>query len=108
MQRRGWAFITSTDSEVIVRLLANEIIRTKDLNQALKEFAGKLVGAYSLVLLAGEKLFAIRDPLGVRPLCYGRKDGVHIVASESVVFDTLGVRQGPEAGGDLGALDGRC
>ncbi len=92
LQRRGWAFITSTDSEVIVRLLANEIIRTKDLNQALKEFAGKLVGAYSLVLLAGEKLFAIRDPLGVRPLCYGRKDGVHIVASESVVFDTLGAK----------------
>lgn len=92
LQRRGWAFITSTDSEVIVRLLANEIIRTKDLNQALKEFASKLVGAYSLVLLVGERLFAIRDPLGVRPLCYGRKDGVHIVASESVVFDTLGAK----------------
>ncbi len=92
LQRRGWAFITSTDSEVIVRLLANEIIRTRDLNQALKDFASQLVGAYSLVLLVGERLFAIRDPLGIRPLCYGQRDGIHIVASESVVFDTLGAK----------------
>lgn len=92
LQRKGWAFITSTDSEVIVRLLANEIIRTKDVNQALREFTNKLVGSYSLVLLIGNRLFAIRDPLAVRPLCYGRKDGMHIVASETVVFDTLGAK----------------
>jgi amidophosphoribosyltransferase len=92
LQRKGWAFITSTDSEVIVRLLANEIIRTKDVNQALREFTGKLVGSYSLVLLVGDRLFAIRDPLAIRPLCYGRREGMHIVASESVVFDTLGAK----------------
>lgn len=92
LQRRGWAFMTSTDSEVIVRLLANEIIRTRDINQALREFTSKLIGSYSLVLLIGDRLFAIRDPLAIRPLCYGRKDGMYIVASESVVFDTLGAR----------------
>ncbi len=92
LQRKGWAFITGTDSEVIVRLLANEIIRTRDVNQALREFTSKLVGSYSLVLLVGERLFAIRDPMAVRPLCYGRKDSEHIVASESVVFDTLGAK----------------
>ncbi len=92
LQRKRWAFITSTDSEVIVRVLANEIIRTKDVNQALKEFTSKLVGSYSLVLLVGDRLFAIRDPLAIRPLSYGRKDGTHIVASESVVFDTLGAK----------------
>ncbi len=92
LQRKRWAFITGTDSEVIVRLLANEIIRTKDVNQALREFTSRLVGSYSLVLLVGDRLFAIRDPLAIRPLCYGRKDGVHIVASESVVFDTLGAK----------------
>ncbi len=92
LQRKRWAFITSTDSEVIVRVLANEIIRTKNVNQALKDFTSKLVGSYSLVLLVGDRLFAIRDPLAVRPLSYGRKDGMHIVASESVVFDTLGAK----------------
>ncbi|MCJ2531243.1 MAG: amidophosphoribosyltransferase [Candidatus Thermoplasmatota archaeon] len=92
LQRKGWAFITGTDSEVIVRLLANEIIRTRDVNQALREFTSKLVGSYSLVLLVGERLFAIRDPMAVRPLCYGRKDSEHIVSSESVVFDTLGAK----------------
>ncbi|MCJ2520781.1 MAG: amidophosphoribosyltransferase [Candidatus Thermoplasmatota archaeon] len=92
LQRKRWAFLTSTDSEVIVRVLANEIIKTRDVNQALKEFTGRLIGSYSLVLLVGERLFAIRDPLAIRPLSYGRKDGMHIVASESVVFDTLGAR----------------
>lgn len=92
LQRKGWAFLTSTDSEVIVRLLAHEIIQTKDVNVALREFTSKLVGSYSLVLLIGDRLFAIRDGLANRPLCYGRKDGTHIVASESVVFDTLGAK----------------
>lgn len=92
LQRKGWAFITSTDSEVVVRVLANEIIRTKDVSQALKDFTNRLVGSYSLVLLIGGRLFAVRDPLAIRPLAYGRKDGMHIVASESVVFDTLGAK----------------
>lgn len=92
LQRKGWAFITSTDSEVIVRLLANEITQTRDVNVALREFTSKLVGSYSLVILVGNRLFAIRDGLAIRPLCYGRKDGMHVVASESVVFDTLGAK----------------
>ncbi len=90
LQAKGWAFVTSTDSEVIVRLLANEVARTKDVNQAIKTFTSKLVGAYSLVLLIGGRVFALRDPLAIRPLCLGKlKDG-WIVASESVVMDTLG------------------
>lgn len=92
LQRKGWAFMTSTDSEVIVRLLANEIIQTRDVNVALREFTSKLVGSYSLVVLIGNRLFAIRDGLAIRPLCYGRRDGTHLVASESVVFDTLGAK----------------
>jgi len=90
LQRKGWAFMSSSDSEVIVRLLANEIARTGDLERALKEFTSVLVGAYSLVLLIKDTVYAIRDPLAVRPLCVGEIDGSYVVASESVVFDTLG------------------
>jgi amidophosphoribosyltransferase len=92
LEAKGWSFITSTDSEVIVRLLANEIAKTKDATVALKNFTAKLVGAYSLVILIGGRLFAVRDPLAIRPLCLGRTDDSHIVASESVVFDTLGAK----------------
>lgn len=90
LQDKGWAFVTSTDSEVIVRLLANELARTKDVGQAIKTFTSKLVGAYSLVLLIGGRLFALRDPLAIRPLALGKMKDGWVVASESVVMDTLG------------------
>lgn len=89
LQRKGWAFMSSSDSEVIVRLLANEIAQSGDIERALKEFTSVLVGAYSLVLLIKDTVYAIRDPLAIRPLCVGEVDGSYVVASESVVFDTL-------------------
>ncbi len=91
LQARGWAFMTSTDTEVVVRLLANEIADTKDVVRAMKNLAKQLVGSYSLVVLVGDRVFGIRDPLAVRPLCIGTADGVSMVASESIVFDTLGL-----------------
>ncbi len=90
LQRKGWAFMSSSDSEVIVRLLANEIAQTGDVERAMREFTNVLVGAYSLVLLVKDTVYAIRDPLAIRPLCVGEIDGSYVVASESVVFDTLG------------------
>ena len=92
LQKKGWAFMTSSDSEVIIRLLANEISSTGDVIRALREFTKKLVGAYSLVIMVGDRVFGLRDPLAVRPLCIGRGNGLRMVVSESVVFDTLGMR----------------
>jgi len=90
LQKKGWAFMTSSDSEVIIRLLANEIAQTGDVERAMREFTNALVGAYSLVLLIKDTVYAVRDPLAVRPLCIGEVDGTMVVASEGVVFDTLG------------------
>jgi len=89
LRNRGWAFITTTDSEIIIRLLANELIKTKDVILALKGMMKALVGSYSLVILAQGRLYAVRDPLGIKPLCLGRIGDTFGVASESVVFDTL-------------------
>ena len=90
LQRKGWGFMSSSDSEVIIRLLANEIAQSGDVERAMRDFTNVLVGAYSLVLLVRDTVYAIRDPLAVRPLCVGEIDGSYVVASESVVFDTLG------------------
>jgi len=90
LQRKGWAFMSSTDSEVIVRLLANEIAQSGDVERAIRELTNVLVGAYSLVVLIKDAVYAIRDPLAIRPLCIGTLNGSHVVSSESVVFDTLG------------------
>src|SRR3989441_5873930 len=93
LSKKGWAFMTTSDSEVIVRLLANEIVNTGgDVHRALKEFTRRLVGAYSLALMINGTPYAVRDPLAIRPLCIGTKDGAYMAASESVVFDTLGYK----------------
>jgi amidophosphoribosyltransferase len=49
-----------------------------------------LIGSYSITLMVDNRVFALRDPLGIRPLCVGRTKGGYAAASESVVFDTLG------------------
>jgi amidophosphoribosyltransferase len=89
LRSKGWAFITTTDSEIIIRLLANELAKSKDVVIALRNIMKLLIGSYSLVVLAEGKVYGIRDPFGIKPLCIGRIGENLGIASESVVFDTL-------------------
>jgi amidophosphoribosyltransferase len=90
LKKKGWAFITSTDSEIAVRLLANDIANTGDPIRSIKNLMSMLQGSYSMTIMIDNRVFAIRDPFGIRPLCVGRTKVGYAAASESVVFDTLG------------------
>ena len=90
LKRKGWAFITSSDSEIAVRLLANDIANTGDPVRSLKNLMTMLQGSYSMTIMIDNRVFAMRDPLAIRPLCVGRTKTGFAAASESVVFDTLG------------------
>ncbi len=90
LKKKGWAFITSSDSEIAVRLLANDIASTGDPVKSLKNLMSMLQGSYSMTIMIDNRVFAIRDPLGIRPLCIGKTKYGYAAASESVVFDTLG------------------
>ncbi len=85
---RGSIFQTSSDTEVIVHLLARSTART--LAGALADALGQVEGAYSLVMLTREELWAIRDPRGFRPLSLGRMGDAWLVASETTAFDLVG------------------
>ena len=85
-----WPFTTSTDSEVIAHILANA--PGEDWGERAAYTMRKLRGAYSLVVQLEDALLAIRDPLGVRPLCLGKLDSGWVVASESCALDNLGAR----------------
>jgi len=89
LKKKGWAFITSSDSEIAVRLLANDIANTGDPVRSLKNLMSLLQGSYSMTIMIDNRVFAIRDPLGIRPLCIGKTKFGYAAASESVVFDTL-------------------
>lgn len=80
---------STTDSEVIALLLLHA--ESKTLRERMLEAFPRLRGAYSLVILAENKLYAMRDPWGMRPLSIGRiGEHIWIVASESCAFERLG------------------
>ena len=85
----GSAFVTQSDSEVIARLLAYEITK-HGIVKGIKNMILRLRGSFSLAVLIDERLFAIRDPLGIRPLALGKINGGFGVASESTAFHSLG------------------
>src|SRR5256885_5332097 len=88
LARQGAQFTTSSDTEVIAQVIAREDGATWD--ERLARGLPKLQGAGPLVMLTPGALYAVRDPLGVRPLCLGRKGDAWLVASETCALDTIG------------------
>lgn len=88
LEREGAIFQSTSDTEVILHLLARNPLPDRD--AALIEVLKLLKGAYSLLLLSASALYAIRDRHGVRPLCLGRSEGGYVVASETCAFDLIG------------------
>lgn len=89
LQSEGWAFLTSTDSEIIVRIMATELSISPDPIRAIKTVMKTLEGAYSITMMLGGRIFGFRDPFGFRPLCLGKLPGGYVLASESSIFDVL-------------------
>ena len=90
MELDGSIFATTSDTEVIQHLLARN--RADTCEGALLDILPEIKGAYSLVVLTREKLIAVRDPHGFRPLCLGRYRDSYVVASESCAFDIIGAK----------------
>ncbi len=87
--RRGVGLTGTSDSEVITQMLAGGEGRTWE--EKFQVFMVRAQGAYCLTVLTRDALFAVRDPLGLHPLCLGRlgEDG-WVVASESCALGTIG------------------
>lgn len=85
----GYDFKSTTDSEVICHLIIDEYNKCGNTLESIKAACNKLIGSYALVLLINGVLYAIRDPLGMKPLSLGGDDEFIVVASESVAFDSL-------------------
>lgn len=87
LQDEGTIFQTTTDSEIILHLIAKS--KEKDILNSLLDAFSQVEGAYSICLLTDDKLFAIRGPYGVRPLVLGKLDDSFIFASETTSLDIL-------------------
>ncbi|MGE4649938.1 MAG: amidophosphoribosyltransferase [Myxococcota bacterium] len=88
LESRGAIFSTTADSEVIAQLLARSRERSQE--ERLIDALSRVKGAFSMVMMAGDVLVAVRDPHGFRPLSLGRLDGAWVVASETCALDLIG------------------
>ncbi len=87
--KEGWTFLTDSDSELVTKLMGKYMTLYNDPVKAIRATMGELDGAYALTMIINDRLFAIRDPYGFRPLCIGRLEGGYIAVSESAAIDTL-------------------
>ena len=95
LEGQGSIFQTTSDTEVIVHLIA--LSREHTLPEAMADALRRVEGAFSLVMVSTDRVFAARDPRGFRPLAMGRipaqeamKQDTIVFASETCAFDLIG------------------
>src|SRR5205807_3975622 len=95
LERQGSIFQTNSDTEVIVHLIA--LSKEQTLPEAMADALRRVEGAFSLVMMSNDRIFAARDPRGFRPLAMGRipdlagpKRDTIVFASETCAFDLIG------------------
>jgi amidophosphoribosyltransferase len=88
MVRSGAIFQTSTDTEVILHLFARSKAPTPE--GAIVDAMTQVRGAFSLAVMTKDRLIAVRDPHGFRPLVLGRLGDATVVCSETCALDLIG------------------
>lgn len=88
LEQQGSIFHTNSDCEVVAHLLSRAT--SPNLDSALVSALGQVQGAYAMVILTPNRLLAVRDPHGIRPLILGKLEGGWVVASETCALDTVG------------------
>ena len=98
LEERGSIFTSDTDTEVFVHLVA--MSKEVAVEDRIADALSRVKGAYSLAFLTERSIVAVRDPMGIRPLCLGvlrvgdlpTKSDAHIVASEPCAFELIGAK----------------
>ncbi len=90
LEKTGSIFQTTTDSEIIIHLMARS--KSSDLKESLVHALKKVKGAYALVMMDSRHLIGVRDPFGFRPLCLGKLGNAWCLASETCAFDLIGAK----------------
>jgi len=90
LEQEGAVFQTTIDSEVIANLISRNRIKSENIEEAILKTMDEIKGAYSLLILTPNKLIAVRDPNGLRPLVMGKINNNICFASETCALDTIG------------------
>lgn len=90
LEKNGCIFQTTIDSEVIAYMIARERVGAVSIEEAVFRAMQKVEGSFSLLVMSPQKLIAVRDPNGFRPLCMGKIGDDIVFASESCALDAVG------------------
>jgi amidophosphoribosyltransferase len=90
LSKTGAIFQTTTDTETVAYMIARERLTSGSVEKAVERTVGKLIGAFSLIVMSPRKLIAARDPWGFRPLCMGKMGKAVVFASETCALDSIG------------------
>lgn len=90
LAKMGCIFQTTIDTEVIAYMIARERVEAHSIEEAVRRAMPKLHGSFSMVIMSPQKLLAVRDPHGFRPLCIGRINNSYFFASETCALDACG------------------
>ena len=90
--KKSFRAYNTSDTEVIAYTITNERLRASSIEEAVSAAMDRIKGAYSLVIMSPQKLIAVRDPHGFRPLCIGRLGDGWVFASESCALDGIGAQ----------------
>jgi amidophosphoribosyltransferase len=88
LEESGAIFQTGNDSEVFMHFIVRAL-GGKTLEDAVIDACSRVSGAYSLLVMAGEKIIGLRDPYGFHPLALGKLEGSYVLASETCALDLL-------------------
>jgi amidophosphoribosyltransferase len=91
-EEAGQIFTTTTDTEIIAKILIDEISSSNCVEDAVKVCMQKIQGSYSVVMMIDGIIYAFRDPLGIKPFCIAKTKNGYMVASESVAADALNAK----------------
>ncbi|MBO7392803.1 MAG: amidophosphoribosyltransferase [Abditibacteriota bacterium] len=105
LKKKGAEFESTSDSEVIMKII--ECSDADNIIDAITEVVNTIKGGFAVVLLVGDKVYAFRDPMGIRPLSLATMgDDNFVVASETCAFNTIGAKYVREVNpGEILCLD---
>jgi len=90
LEEKGFIFQTVSDSEIIIALFSREIHKTNNIEEALTKVMKQIKGAYAFTIMTEDKLIAVRDPLGMKPVVLGKLKDSYVVCSETCALDCVG------------------
>lgn len=89
LEANGSIFQTTMDTEVVAHLIIKHLHDSDSIEEAIAKACQRIRGAFSMLIMANDKLIALKDPNGVRPLAMGRVGDNYVFASETCAFDLI-------------------